>query len=253
MFNISSAMYSPQSQHAYILEQQRLAREEQRVREIEIQKRKLRTMNISGGAAATNSSIDSLIGLTNLAELSPASQKKAAAPPKAVPSTSQIASPKQTPPLNKPRAWTVDSSNFLGVFAQHDPPVQHQDDSFGDFQSGEGMAAGSQVPHPQPFGAGTNAGYNLGQFPGSKVTPNSLQQPYPQYVSGIGVNPTSSYTHPIPATSVSQVTTQGGVSGGEQRARALSSPYVPNNGPPGQAGSTHSTRVPPGQSFSYIY
>ena len=221
------------------------------MREIEIQKRKLRTMNISGATAA-NSSIDDLIGLSKLAELSPASQKRAATQKTA---TSQTHTPEQTQAIHKPRAWTVDSSKFQGVFSQH-TPIQRQDDSFGDFQSGGGMISGPQVPHPQMFGAGTNTGHDRGQLPGSKVTPGSLPQPYPQYVSGVGVNPTSSYTHPIPATSVSQVTTQGGVSGGEQRTRALSSPYVPNSGSPsrtlGTPGSTHhSTQVPPGQCFSY--
>lgn len=189
MISLLPCAISRQSQYAFILEQQRIARDEQRVRDIEIQKRKMRTMNISK-ARDTRSTIDDLIGQTNLADLSPASQKRSNIPKSILPG-SQNTAPQQ--PQANPRLWTV---------------AQQQDDGFRQYQAGVGVVIGG-APAPIP----TDSGYNNS---GSKVSMGVV----PQYVSGVGINPTSSYTHPILATNVSQVSTLVGKEEDQRQTRA---------------------------------
>ncbi len=95
-----------QSQKAYIDEQVARAREEQRHRELELQKQRMRAINVA--QATPLSSIDSLIGLEGM---SPSTRKRAATQHRPPPTTVSA----QQPSLNKPRAWTMDTSNFEGT------------------------------------------------------------------------------------------------------------------------------------------
>ena len=94
-----------QNQATYIQEQLAKAREEQRVREMELQKRRMRSMNVAEAKPPT--SIDSLIGLS---DMSPSTKRR--------PPTQQRPPPTNTAPQVaqvKPRAWTMDTANFQGT------------------------------------------------------------------------------------------------------------------------------------------
>ena len=96
-----------QNQKTFIQEQVARAREEQKYRELELQKQRMRSMNVA--QAKPLSSIDSLIGLEGM---SPSTKKRASTQRKPPPTT--ITSTPQ-PSLNKPRAWTMDTSSFNGT------------------------------------------------------------------------------------------------------------------------------------------
>ena len=130
---------------------------------------------------------------------------------------------------SKSRAWSANTGDFTGIFAVHEQP-QHaqqegqQDDSFGEFHSsvdpnfGEfhssdrSATSSSSEQHvfqaapvfqpQQPLGVHPQYQSNLGQ--GGFVPGQAGMVPGQVPLPGLGtVTPTSSYAHPIAATSIS--------------------------------------------------
>ncbi|XP_064393729.1 synergin gamma-like isoform X2 [Halichondria panicea] len=173
----------PMNQATYIQEQLAKAREEQRVREMELQKRRMRSMNVAEAKPPT--SIDSLIGLS---DMSPSTKRR--------PPTQQRPPPTNTAPQVaqvKPRAWTMDTANFQGVFSV---PQEMGDDSFGEFQglpppsqpSGMGVVPTSSYTRPIPSVSGGSP--VIGERYRSTSSPH-LPRVHPQPVSSTGLIPSA--------------------------------------------------------------
>ena len=83
-------------QMAYIQEQQRLAREEQKKRDLEIQKRKLMNINVANPTASSSLSFDDLVSSMKTSSSSSSSRS---ASPKVTRQTQDVAAPKSTAPV----------------------------------------------------------------------------------------------------------------------------------------------------------
>lgn len=81
----------PLQQMAYIQEQQRLAKEEQKKRDLEIQKRKLMNINVANPTASSSLSFDDLVSVKTSSRSSS---------PKVTRQTQEIAAPKSTAPVS---------------------------------------------------------------------------------------------------------------------------------------------------------
>ena len=180
--------------------------------------------------------------------------------------------PKPVPQSVKSREWSADTSEFAGMFAVHTQQQEAQeDDGFGEFQSSvhhSGLLEQSEFQAPpllqpqQPVGVQPPPQSLSGLGQGSYVPGQATIYPPPGLST---VTLTSSYTHPIVATSVSgpisdTITSHGQTSIGETRGVGLQAhsgnspptnietaprPTVPSQPPPSVPTTLDSSRFPP--------
>ena len=179
--------------------------------------------------------------------------------------------PKPVPQSVKSREWSADTSEFAGMFAIHTQQQEAQeDDGFGEFQSSvhhSGLLEQSEFQAPpllqlQKLGVQPPPQSLSGLGQGSYVPGQATINPPPGLST---VTLTSSYTHPIVATSVSgpisdTITSHGQTSIGETRGVGLQAhsgsspptnietaprPTVPSQPPPSVPTTLDSSRFPP--------